>query len=633
VNQLLGKVSQAEECYHKLSEVCPDNMEHRFDLAVLAKERKDYQQAEQEIKGYLDKDPQNEQARLLLGEIYFEKSLMKHAAQVFQDILDENPESIEAHYYLSRIYRREGEVEKAMASLEQVMTLQGSGEKGGDLDKFRDTLELYEEAIAQYKPQVKEEWRRSLKNLKGYSFDTGKKEEEELEFDSLILNAAGQLEEDAVPIINIGNSEPVLAIEEEEEILKLDDTEEDWEEDESAVDLEDNRPPSLINLLSDQDLYGDMGVAASRQKPSQLPAAREAPGRGDSGIAGKGDEFGEKIPGGAAGAEKTGLTPRGESAIAESLKESVKAQQQLVKSLSRRSPEYILPIPMPVPATVPVPAPVPATVQPPVTMQAPVTVQPPPAATYPVFVPPPVLPEAGTAYEQDNLPRFARDEAEESEEPIEGKGIERPESPAEEGKAKERRQAERRKVERRCRGRRGTGGESEYLKGGGEERRKTGRRGEERRQEDRRKGERRQTEKGEGSARQELKDYLAGVRKKLAEKEKEEGAKNPVELLDYLGKLTDYLPESKKSDFRQSDARLKMEYLKSRLAGKEGLKKRIDKDKTPVSSRKKDNAAVSREKIKKTFAFLKDLTVFHPDHGIGKAIGKKLEAIISRIRS
>ncbi len=299
-----------------------------------------------------------------------------------------------------------------------------------------------------------------------------------------------------------------------------------------------------------------------------------------------------------------------------------------------RPPEYILPIPMQAPvtaqpppvATYPVfapPAPPPATY--------PVFV--PPPATYPVFVPPALPLEAGAVEEQPNMPRFARDEAEESEEPIEGRGIERPESPGEEGTGRERRRAERRRVEQRSRERRGTGGESEYLKGGGGERRKAVRRGEERRQDDRRKGERRQTEKGEGSARQELKDYLAGVRKKLAEKEKEQGNKNPAGLLDYLGKLTDYLPESMKCDFRQSDAHLKMEYLKSKLTGKEGLKKRIEGDKFHVPSRKKDGVVVSRQNIKKAFAFLKKLTAFHPDHGIGKAIGMKLEAIISRIRS
>ena len=68
--------------------------------------------------------------------------------------------------------------------------------------------------------------------------------------------------------------------------------------------------------------------------------------------------------------------------------------------------------------------------------------------------------------------------------------------------------------------------------------------------------------------RKELRDYLNGVRDKL---DKGDGTPSgPSDLLDYLGKLSDYLPENEKKRFRGSNERLAMESLKARLAGQEG---------------------------------------------------------------
>ena len=61
------------------------------------------------------------------------------------------------------------------------------------------------------------------------------------------------LEEDAVPIINVGGLEPVFAVREVDEELQLEEVDETVQEE--AVSIEDERPPNLVNLLKDQELY------------------------------------------------------------------------------------------------------------------------------------------------------------------------------------------------------------------------------------------------------------------------------------------------------------------------------------------------------------------------------------------
>ncbi|GAG95510.1 unnamed protein product, partial [marine sediment metagenome] len=83
--------------------------------------------------------------------------------------------------------------------------------------------------------------------------------------------------------------------------------------------------------------------------------------------------------------------------------------------------------------------------------------------------------------------------------------------------------------------------------------------------------------------RRELKDYVNGVKQKLDAQESQEEVrsekteeKEPAGLINYLEELTDYLPEQEKSSFLHSDARFKLEYLKLKLDGGQGIKKQIE---------------------------------------------------------
>jgi hypothetical protein len=124
-----------------------------------------------------------------------------------------------------------------------------------------------------------------------------------------------------------------------------------------------------------------------------------------------------------------------------------------------------------------------------------------------------------------------------------------------------------------------------------------------------------------------LRDYLHGVQDKLdAGREKQPG---PGGLLDYLGKLSDYLPERDKKRFRGSPERLAMEALKAQLAGKKGLRRRVASDFPAVAPRRKE--PMTRSLVVDTFSYLKDLSAWHPDKAVGAAMRQSIEAIVARM--
>jgi hypothetical protein len=148
-----------------------------------------------------------------------------------------------------------------------------------------------------------------------------------------------------------------------------------------------------------------------------------------------------------------------------------------------------------------------------------------------------------------------------------------------------------------------------------------------------------------GDTRQQLKDYLAKVREKLgapatpgmAEKPAAEqspaersSAEGPLALLEELG---EYLPKRqperrKKNVFMRSDARLKLDYLKSRLEGHKGIMQKIQADYSPGVS----TGSVSLQKVADAFIFIKELAGHYPDPSVGTMMQSKLDSILRRIK-
>ena len=165
-----------------------------------------------------------------------------------------------------------------------------------------------------------------------------------------------------------------------------------------------------------------------------------------------------------------------------------------------------------------------------------------------------------------------------------------------------------------------------------------------------------------GGLRQQLKDYLARMRQKLEEPRKKAEdagkvpgtppsgdaapeapeaqaasggapglptAEGPLALLEELGEyLPKRIPERRKNVFMRSDARLKLEYLKSRLDGRQGIKQKIEASYTPEAS----SDPLTLQKVADAFTFIKELAGHYPDPSVGTMMQSKVDSILRRIK-
>jgi hypothetical protein len=171
-----------------------------------------------------------------------------------------------------------------------------------------------------------------------------------------------------------------------------------------------------------------------------------------------------------------------------------------------------------------------------------------------------------------------------------------------------------------------------------------------------------ETEEPEGDVRSEMRAYLDGVRQRLEATDSEPealeaaapptprpaaigpaastpapGAPAPVSttqsapgtgaLLDYLAKLSDYLPERERTRFQASDVRLSLERIRARLAGARGLAKTIEERWHPPVA----TGPLTRPLLFDALRYLRGLAAAHPDRTVGEALAKRIEGVILRI--
>jgi hypothetical protein len=570
---------------------------------------------------------------------------------VFKDILEGHADHVEAHELLAKTYRKMGNPEGALETLEKVMTLEGTRADSQDLDKLRSTLDAYEDTISEFASPLRSELESNVQKLKqlGRKATAAAEQEPDLDFNNLAEEGQPVIQPDAVPIIKFGGQEPVIKIEEEEDTIDLDEMEESLEME--RIEIKDETPQSLMSLLDNQKLYDENPnwkdfqlPPMFQERPPQMPRQEPLP------------EMKPQFP---KPPVQESLSPPqqpegsrplqapvspAQDLLSQSLQESMRAQAQMVDRLAQElrdvssrmdaRPQFV-----------------PAPVQPP-QMQRPIpptfpAYQPPPPSSLPYQPPPvleqPVVPPPGQ--DTGGIPRFARDFIEEEEEakiaPFHG--------PAEPVKR--------------------TAKEAMPATAAGKTAVETAEAPEIRRETSPQKtAHRDQKKQGKKDLRQRLKDFLKRIRERLEQRrQKPEGAgKPPVKkaspqrsksskrpkatkpatgvpsaspppeqtetraqgLMNYLEELTEYLPERRKSSFLHSDARLKIEYIKSRLQGRSGIKNQIESKFTPRVT----SSSLDAGKIAETFDFMKNLASYHPDKTLGTMLQSKLNGILHKIR-
>ena len=244
-----GEKEKATECYKRLKQIDNKNKDFHLDIAYIMKEKGDYKKAEQEVNIYLKANPEDLRGRILLGEIYDHLGHTKHAIQVFKDTIDIHPDKTEAFYCLARMHRKNNNQLKAIETFEKLITIQKTRGSRNDLDQLKDSLELYESTILEYEKEHKDEWLKSIKKLTEpipIKYETNEIQEQTTGLDELM-----QVEEESVPILNIGDLKPVFAVKEEEELIKLE------EDDEEIIDIGDEPGYIKDELKIEDDIKKD----------------------------------------------------------------------------------------------------------------------------------------------------------------------------------------------------------------------------------------------------------------------------------------------------------------------------------------------------------------------------------------
>ena len=106
---------------------------------------------------------------------------------------------------------------------------------------------------------------------------------------------------------------------------------------------------------------------------------------------------------------------------------------------------------------------------------------------------------------------------------------------------------------------------------------------------------------------------------------------SPVGVLDYLERLTRYLPEEDRRRYLESDMKLKLSAVRSRLEGRKGLREEIESRYAGPADKSVDG--ISGTKLKGTFEFLRGLSKYHPDREAGFALKHTLSGIMKHMRS
>ncbi len=166
----------------------------------------------------------------------------EQALEAFLQCKKEQPENQDLLMSIVKTLQALGQKEKALETVEELITLQGNRASKDDLDSLTASLSLYEKIIESFAFENKEAWERNLEKLENLRFNSSYEKGSEIEEDSLLLL---DIPEDEVPIIDIGSMEPVFDILEEEEQLTIEEEEEAEEEDE-----EEELPPVVPYLSS-----------------------------------------------------------------------------------------------------------------------------------------------------------------------------------------------------------------------------------------------------------------------------------------------------------------------------------------------------------------------------------------------
>ncbi|ADK83159.1 tetratricopeptide repeat protein [Sediminispirochaeta smaragdinae] len=123
----------------------------------------------------------------------------------------------------------------------------------------------------------------------------------------------------------------------------------------------------------------------------------------------------------------------------------------------------------------------------------------------------------------------------------------------------------------------------------------------------------------------------ASHKKEKEETISENTAEESADLLAYLESLAQYLPEELRENFEESDMPLRMESLRAKLKGKEGLIKRLSGPTAVIKPEPLPAEPLRKAKVKDSFAFFDELASYLPAEEVKISLKQRIGAILRQI--
>jgi tetratricopeptide (TPR) repeat protein len=582
--------------------------------------------------------PSHVQASIILADLLLAQKKYNAAVKILDDVLQIGKREPEILLMLVKVYKENGQQEEALTLLNEIITMQGSSEELKEVKNLGETLRLYEETINDYEEQFKEQWEKNLRVYKEMS--TAPVKENIWAGDAFLFEKSLPVEDDTLPVINIGGLEPVFEIKEEEEQLKLEERDEIIEAgEEKPIKIQVEEPPPFVDLLEGEELYEESPLRDQQRTPPRRkkekrrrspPIVSEEEGtdqyeepertalhqKKNAREAGKPVEYAIKSE-----FDKKALNELSNkmtdaiSSFGEVMKNSMISSALLAQQLKQTPPS------------------------PPVVMftQPPLTGSRKNGAETPIL--PPLSYEFGEDEangEAEGIPRSLDEDEEKEESPelkneVDATGMTEKEEPDfQEEDLKAERPAgsvEEVEIEEKI--------ETPELELGDEadeekeiliesEPEDIGEKGETEEK----------TDPQTPGQREGLHSFVDKVRRNLAEVPGDEtdslSGKKPPILLDYLSNMTNYLPQEIGFHAYENELRMKVESIRNRLARKRGLFERIETDFKPLAPAEANH--ITQEKLLSTFTFIKNLSSYVPDQKTSELMREKIDSILMKIR-
>ncbi|MCL2706498.1 MAG: tetratricopeptide repeat protein, partial [Spirochaetaceae bacterium] len=231
-----GKTEEATKFIEKADALEPGNPSLKSAKAELYRQQGDFRKAENEFKDILASSKGNLKVSIELAKILKEQEKFEDAISVLDSIKGDYKYYNDTIAEYSDVYKKSGQTEKALEYSNQLLAKMGEDESLIDITSLSKGIELFEEASKSYEilnnDRMEERLSGFVKEYVKNDQDKGKPQDAL----SFLIGSVEGLNDEQVPIIDIGGIEPVIEINEEEEmhLLKQD---EDLDEEDQEIGL------------------------------------------------------------------------------------------------------------------------------------------------------------------------------------------------------------------------------------------------------------------------------------------------------------------------------------------------------------------------------------------------------------